>query len=160
MLCFHQATLDVLHAHACEQYPEECCGFVLSNGDTETVHRITNVQNLMHEKEPALFPRDATLAYFMDPKELFNVHREIDGGESIIKAVYHSHPNHDAYFSAEDKKQALFDGEPLYPDAVYLVMSIYDRQVRASSAFKWDDEERDFVDVPLGPPQRGPARAE
>lgn len=158
MLHFHQTTLEVLHAHACEHYPEECCGFVLTDGETETVRRITNVQNMMHDKEPASFPRDATLAYFMDPKELLNVHREIDGGEYTIKAVYHSHPNHEAYFSAEDKKQALFDDEPLYPGAVYMVISIYDRQIRATRAFEWDDEERDFVEIGMGPPHRGPAK--
>jgi proteasome lid subunit RPN8/RPN11 len=161
MLRFQQATLEALHAHACEQYPEECCGFVLTDGENETVRRITNVQNLMHEKEPETFPRDAKLAYFMDPKELLSVCRDVEGGGLTIRAVYHSHPNHDAYFSAEDKKQALFDDEPLYPGAVYLVMSIYDdRQIRSTRAFEWDDEERDFVEVRMGPPQRNTVKNE
>ena len=155
MLRFHHDTIDALHAHAREAFPEECCGFVLSNGETETVRRITNVQNSMHDLDPANFPRNATTAYFMDPKELLAVHREVDEGEWEIKAVYHSHPNHDAYFSAEDKKRALFDDEPMYPGAVYLVLSIYeDHQVRATKAVEWDEEELDFVEVKVGPPQR------
>jgi proteasome lid subunit RPN8/RPN11 len=155
MLRFRQSTLEALQAHARETYPEECCGFVLSDGDTETVRRITNLQNRMHELDPGNFPRDARTAYFMDPKELFAVHREVEQGTCEIKAVYHSHPNHDASFSPEDKKQALFDEEPTYPGAVYVVLSIYDRQVRALKAVEWDDEERDFVEVQLGPPHRG-----
>jgi len=158
MLHFHQTTLEVLHAHACEQYPEECCGFVLTDGETETVRRITNVQNLMHDKEPDAYPRDATMAYVMDSTELFSVQAEVDGGKYTIKAVYHSHPDHDAYFSAEDKKRALFLDEPTYPGAAYVVMSIYDRQIRVTRAFEWDEEERDFAEVRMGPPERGPAK--
>ncbi len=154
MLRFRQSTLDALHAHAIETYPEECCGFVLSDGETETVRRITNVQNRMHTKDPKDFPRDARTAYFMDSKELFAVQREVENGTLEIKAVYHSHPNEKAYFSTEDKKRALFDGEPLYRGAVYLVMSVVSRQISAMCAVEWDEEELDFVDVRLGPPQR------
>ena len=155
MLRFDHATLESLHAHALETYPEECCGFVLSDGEVETVRRITNVQNVMHEKYPDEFVRDARTAYFMDPKELFAVQREIDGGEWEIKAMYHSHPDHDAYFSPEDKKVALGGGDqPMYPGVVYLVMSVYDRQIRSMRAVEWDDEERDFVEVRVGPPHR------
>jgi hypothetical protein len=35
-------------------------------------------------------------------------------------------------------------------------MSIYDRQIRATRAVEWDEEELDFVEVRLGPPQRDP----
>jgi adenylyltransferase/sulfurtransferase len=156
MLRFRQATLEEMHAHARESYPEECCGFVLTNSEMEIVRRIANRQSRMHAMDPVNFPRDARTAYFMDPRELLDVQREVDGGEWQIKAVYHSHPNHDAYFSAEDKKQALFDDQPVYPGAVYLVMSIYDRQIRATRAVEWDEEELDFVEVRLGPPQRDP----
>ncbi len=154
MLRFRQSTLEELQAHARETYPEECCGFVLVGGEMEIVRRITNRQNHMHTTDPVNFPRDARTAYFMDPQEHFAVQREVDGGEWEIKAVYHSHPNHDAYFSPWDKKRALFFDEPLYPGVVWLVMSIYDRQIRAMRAVAWDEEELDFVEVRLGPPQR------
>jgi len=157
MLRFHQSTLEALQSHARETYPEECCGFVLADGENEEVRRITNVQNRMHGLDPVTFPRDARTAYFMDPRELLAVQQEVDRGEREIRAVYHSHPNHDAYFSPEDKKQALFDDEPTYPGAVYLVLSIYERQVRAMKAVEWDHAERDFVEVRLGPPRRGDA---
>jgi adenylyltransferase/sulfurtransferase len=157
MLHFRQSTLEALQSHARETYPEECCGFVLADGEKEEVRRIANVQNRMHALDPVAFPRDARTAYFMDPRELLAVQREVDRSEWKIRAVYHSHPNHDAYFSPEDKKQALFDDEPTYPGAVYLVLSIYERQVRAMKAVEWDEAERDFVEVRLGPPRRGDA---
>jgi proteasome lid subunit RPN8/RPN11 len=67
----------------------------------------------------------------------------------MLKAFYHSHPNHDAYFSAEDKRQAMFGDEPSYPDTVYLVISIYGREVKAIRAYAWDDTVKDFVETEL-----------
>ena len=109
-------TWDALCQHAQEIFPDECCGTILVKNDREEVRRISNIQNAMHAKDPQQFPRDATIAYFMDPKELLAVNKEVDSGKAQLKAIYHSHPNHDAYFSAEDKRQAMFGDEPSYPD--------------------------------------------
>jgi proteasome lid subunit RPN8/RPN11 len=66
-----------------------------------------------------------------------------------IAAIYHSHPQHDAYFSAEDRRQATIFEEPSYPDAAQIVVSVYDREVKAVKAFGWDDAQRDFVEIAL-----------
>jgi proteasome lid subunit RPN8/RPN11 len=140
---------DAICRHAQETFPDECCGAILSRGGVEEVQRITNIQNAMHAKDPRNYPRDATIAYFMDPKELLTVVKEIDSGKAELRAFYHSHPNHDAYFSAEDKVRAMFGDEPSYPDASYLVISIYDRQVKTIRAYKWEEEKKDFIETGL-----------
>ncbi len=142
-------TWEALCQHAQEIFPDECCGAILVKNDREEVRRIANIQNVMHAKDPQQFPRDATIAYFMDPKELLALNREVDSGKVQLKAFYHSHPNHDAYFSAEDKRQALFGDEPSYPDTAYLVISVYDRQVRNIKAYRWDEATKDFVEEEL-----------
>jgi proteasome lid subunit RPN8/RPN11 len=142
-------TWDALCQHAQEIFPDECCGAILVENDREEVRRIPNIQNAMHAKDPQQFPRDATIAYFMDPKELLTVNKEVDSGKAQLKAFYHSHPNHDAYFSAEDKRQAMFGDEPSYPDTAYLVISIYDRQVRNIKAYRWDEAAKGFVEAEL-----------
>ena len=142
-------TWDEICQHAQEIFPNECCGAILVKNDREEVRCITNIQNAMHEKDPQQFPRDATIAYFMDPKELLAMNREVDSGRAGLKAFYHSHPNHDAYFSAEDKRQALFGDEPSYPDTTYLVISVYDRQVRNIKAYQWDETAKDFIEAEL-----------
>jgi [CysO sulfur-carrier protein]-S-L-cysteine hydrolase len=142
-------TWDTICQHAQDTFPEECCGAILSRSGSEEVRRITNIQNAMHAKDPQGYPRDATIAYFMDPQELLAVIKEVDSGKATLKAFYHSHPNHDAYFSAEDKARAMFGDEPSYPDAVYLVIAIYDRQVRDIRAYNWDEGRKDFVDTAL-----------
>jgi [CysO sulfur-carrier protein]-S-L-cysteine hydrolase len=149
MIHLSAKTWDTLCQHAQEIFPDECCGVILVKNEREEVRRITNIQNAMHVKDPQQFPRDATIAYFMDPKELLAVHKEVDSGKMQLKAFYHSHPNHDAYFSAEDKRQALFGDEPAYPDTAYLVISVYDRQVRNIKAYRWDEAAKDFVETEL-----------
>jgi hypothetical protein len=39
--------------------------------------------------------------------------------------------------------------EPAYPEAVYLVASVYERRVKGYKCFAWDEEKRDFVEVGL-----------
>ena len=140
---------DAICRHAQDTFPEECCGVILDRAGVVEVRRITNIQDAMHAKDPENYPRDAAIAYFMDPKELLAVIKEVDGGQAQLLAFYHSHPDHDAYFSAEDKARALFGDEPSYPDAVYLVISIYDRQIKIIRAYSWDEGKRDFVEIKL-----------
>ncbi len=142
-------TWDAICRHAQATFPDECCGVILSRGVVQEVCPIANIQNAMHAKDPQGYPRDARIAYFMDPKELLTVLKEVDEGKADLSAFYHSHPNHDAYFSAEDKARALFGDEPSYPGASYVVISIYEREVKAIRAYAWDVEKKDFVEQEL-----------
>ena len=153
MLRFRRAILAAIHEHARETYPEECCGFVLMEEGNERVRRVANIQNQLHHSDSARFPGDGKRAYFMDPKTLLEVYAGVDSGERQIKAVYHSHPDQEAYFSPEDKKLALFDGEPVDPEWIHVIVSICNREVRATRAFEWDDEERDFVELHIASPR-------
>jgi proteasome lid subunit RPN8/RPN11 len=150
MLHLKRPVWDDLCRHAQETFPEECCGAIVLGVDgEETVRRITNRQNDMHARDPHTYPRDATIAYFMDPKELLAIIQETESKGAKLQAFYHSHPNHEAYFSAEDKAQAMFIDEPSYPDAAYVVISIYDREVRAIRAYRWDEDRKDFIETDL-----------
>lgn len=135
--------------HAADAFPEECCGVVLERGDGEEVRRLKNIQNQLHALDPETYPRNATIAYAMDPKELESILDEAARAGAKIKAFYHSHPGHEAYFSAEDKAFAMPFGEPIFPDAVQIVASIYDRAVKRLAAYVWAEAEKDFVERPM-----------
>ncbi len=149
MLELRGETLDEIYAHAREEFPDECCGVILSRGDVEFVRRCRNVQNERHAEDPETYPRDARTAYLMAPDDLIKIHKESETENRPIKAFYHSHPNHDAYFSEKDKADATAWGEPMYPDAAYIVISIYDRVVKTKEAFAWSDTAGDFVEMPI-----------
>ncbi|MGE5304550.1 MAG: Mov34/MPN/PAD-1 family protein [Alphaproteobacteria bacterium] len=143
------ATWNEISKHAQDTFPEECCGVVLTDGARDRVQRLQNLQNRLHALDPQTYPRTALIAYAMDPKELEAVIDTAHKQGAKLKAFYHSHPNHDAYFSEEDKAFASPFGEPTFPGAAQIVVSIYDQVVRGMRVFLWSEEEKDFVAVPL-----------
>ena len=139
--------LKEIHRHALEVYPDECCGIVAGRdtfNEHEVLFRCTNIQNKLNKMDPKAYPRDARTAYNIDPKELFRVLNQIKSEGMTLKTFYHSHPDHDAYFSSEDAKMALFDGEPAYPNAKYLVVSVYNKVVANEAWFEWNSKTRSF----------------
>ncbi len=146
---FAKEVLDALHAHALETYPDECCGMIVEQDGRELVTRVTNMQNELHARDPEQYPRTAAIAYTMG-REAFPVLDAVERGKVRLRAFYHSHPEHDAYFSAEDKQQAMGGwGEPSYPQAAQIVISVRARQVHATKIFRWDESARDFVEAVL-----------
>jgi [CysO sulfur-carrier protein]-S-L-cysteine hydrolase len=138
-------------AQAERAYPDECCGFIIGDAAREEVRPIANIQNQKHQENPQAFPRDARTAFLMDPREHLAVMREIDQRRLELRAVYHSHPEHDAYFSSTDRAQACsFDPEaPDYPGTAYIVLSIRVRKFVRAAAFVWDEGRKDFVETEL-----------
>ena len=140
--------LDQIHLHAVEEYPYECCGIVVGNPDDNrdnVVYRCENIQNKLHEKDPENFTRDARTAYNISALELQKLLSEASSKGRVFKVLYHSHPEHDAYFSEEDMRMALFDGEtPIYPGTQYLVVSVYSEKVRDQALFGWNSETETF----------------
>ena len=146
-----RASLEAIVAQAEREFPYECCGFIIGDGDAEEVRPIANIQNQKHAENPEAFVRDARTAFLMDPKEHLAVLNEIDRRKLMLQTVYHSHPDHDAYFSATDRAQACsFDpSEPDYPDTNYIVMSVRGGKFVRAAAFGWDAAAKEFVEVGL-----------
>lgn len=146
-----RASMDAIVAQAEREFPFECCGFIIADDSVEEVRPVANIQNRMHAEDAAAFPRDARTAFLMEPKEHLAVMLEVDRRKLAIRAVYHSHPDHDAYFSATDRAQACsFDpSEPDYPDIVYIVMSIRAGKFARAAAFAWDFEKKEFAEAKL-----------
>ena len=146
-----RSNLDLIIAQAEREFPFECCGFVIGTDATEELRMITNIQNAQHAMDPGAFPRDARTAFLMDPKEHLAVMREIDDRKLALKIVYHSHPDHEAYFSPTDRRQACsFDPDyPDYPETVYVVLSVMGGKFNRAAAFDWDSERKEFVETKL-----------
>ena len=140
---------NAIASHAQETYPEECCGVILSDSGRDEVHRLLNIQNTLHEKDPETFPRDARTAYTMDYRALHAVMVDAERRGLKIKAFYHSHPDHDAYFSAEDKAFATPFGEPTYPEAAQIVVSVREGRVANVGVYMWNAGIDDFVGVEM-----------
>lgn len=135
--------------HAEDAFPEECCGVILAGPEGDEVRRLNNIQNQLHALDPATYPRTAAIAYAMDPMELESIIEQGRRAGARLKAFYHSHPDCEAYFSEEDKAFACPFGEPTFPDAAQIVVSVYDRSVRRIAAFTRSEAKSDFLESPL-----------
>jgi len=146
----NRQAFEAVAAQAEREFPFECCGFIIGD-ESDEVRPIRNIQNEKHAADPANFPRDARTAFLMDPRQHLAVLQEIDRSKLKLKAVYHSHPNHDAYFSATDRAQACsFDpAEPDYPETLYIVISVVGGKFAKAAAFVWDQDQKDFVEADL-----------
>jgi proteasome lid subunit RPN8/RPN11 len=137
---------DAIERQALEEYPHEACGVVLVRAGERRLLRCRNAQNELHARDPQSYPRDARTAYHIaDQDRLAMVRLEAQGFAPAV--IYHSHVDAGAYFSETDKRQALIGGEPIYPDALYVVVSVVRRRVEAMNAFGWDAARRDFLPV-------------
>ncbi len=132
--------LAVLSAHALEEYPMECCGFIFSNG---IVHRATNIQNRLAREQPDRYQRTAKNGYTLSLADTL-ILEDSFSSNNPAEVLYHSHPDVGAYFSQEDKNKALFNGRPIYP-LNYLVLDVRMNKVPEAKLFAWDGI--DFVCV-------------
>lgn len=129
------------HLSAC--FPEEGCGVVLgsvSDPDAARFVPLPNLQGRLHTMDPVAYPRDARTAYAMDPLRLQRLLDAAEAQGEALLAIVHSHPGHPAYLSATDIAAAAPFGQPTFPDAAQLVVSVFDGRVVEAKAFFFDGE--------------------
>ncbi len=138
--------VEAVTRQAVEEYPREACGVVLVRGAERRLLRCRNDQDALHARDPRRHPRDARTAYHIaDADRLTMVRLEQEGFTPAV--IYHSHVEAGAYFSETDKRQALMNGEPIYPEATYVVVSVVGGRVEALNGFRWDPGAQDFRPV-------------
>jgi proteasome lid subunit RPN8/RPN11 len=99
-----RAQRDELVAHAREEDPNECCGYLrMRDGRVEEVMRAENVYR-------------APTRFMLDDRSLFAANELDDEGYGV--AIYHSHPRSSAEPSQTDINIAM------YPHWVYLIVSL------------------------------------
>ncbi|MHB8419290.1 MAG: M67 family metallopeptidase [Myxococcales bacterium] len=124
-------------AHAERDYPNEACGLVFEGSAGERVVPIANAIDRYHARDPERFPRTARTAYLLDPKAQLEALEVAELAGERLAAVYHSHADVGAYFSEEDRAQALSaGGEPLLPGIEYLVLSVRSARCDAIECFR------------------------
>jgi glutamate-1-semialdehyde 2,1-aminomutase len=150
--------LAAIKRQALAEYPNECCGVILARGSERRLIACRNIQDAKHKEDPVAFPRTARNAFYMDPRDVLAFTRAETEGFRVA-VIYHSHPNAGAYFSPTDVEQAAPRGEPHYPEATYVVVSVVGPEVPATAAYRWNADRRAFHRVDDGQlvvPDHGP----
>lgn len=102
---------EAIIQHAVRDAPRECCGIVAGrDGFPLQVYETRNVA-------------EGNRLYEIDPAQLIDLEfRRLPEQGSEIIAIYHSHPQSPAYPSSTDVELAF------WPDAIYLICSLADRE--------------------------------
>lgn len=139
---WHQMT-----EQAIESYPNEACG-ILAGPKGEALgsafHPCRNIYDDMNAKDAETYPRTAKTAYLIDGIEQQEIFDRVSSDGLEVKAIVHSHTDHDAYFSDEDKYVAAPWGEPFFPEISYIVISIYEGKFKQANEFRWSKETSQF----------------
>lgn len=113
---------DAIVAHARQEHPRECCGIISGrDGRLEKLHSLRNIA-------------DGNRFYEIDPAQLMQLEfGELEQTEAEIVAIYHSHPESQAYPSATDLELAY------WPEAVYLICSLENKAEPGIRGFRMRD---------------------
>ncbi len=131
--------LESIESQSRMEYPNECCGLLVEEEGRLIQIPCENLQDQMRAKYPEDFQRTAATAYFIDPKIILE-------NQDKMRCIYHSHPDHGAYFSDEDQLIASPFGEPNFPGVSYLVISVMGGDVADRKVFTWDEGTEQFED--------------
>lgn len=133
--------------HVVTDYPSEACGLLAGpRGERKgtVFHVCRNIYDAMHEKDPETYPRTSKTAYLIDGAEQKEIFERVAADGLEVKSIIHSHIDHDAYFSEEDRYVAAPWGEPFYPEISYIVISVWDGKFKDANEFIWNAEKQDF----------------
>ena len=142
-------TIVEMSEHAQKVFPEECCGVILEKDGKQIVKICRNIQDEKRKENPDVFQATAERGYYMDPEDLREI-MLLEREQYEMSAIYHSHPNMKAYFSAADRDRAVWDkkeDEVLFPGVRYIVISVFADGVKDIKVFAWDEKLKDFVEV-------------
>lgn len=108
-LLLPSALADAIRAHGAEDYPYECCGFLVGTAGPETVVQIIRARNTRSDS-----PRNR---FEIDPLELVKADRAARGAGLSVIGFYHSHPDAPA-------RPSEYDREHAWPGYCYIIVSV------------------------------------
>jgi proteasome lid subunit RPN8/RPN11 len=137
MLKINDTVQTQLRKHGEETYPEECCGVLLGKAldginEVETAVRAGNTRT-----------DSAHNRYHIAPQELISIQRQARQSNLDIVGFYHSHPDHPAYWSATDLREAHWLG------CSYVITSVEKGVAKQTNSFLLagiGEEDKRFVD--------------
>ncbi|HHZ83732.1 MAG TPA: M67 family peptidase [Nitrospirales bacterium] len=133
MLHIPQSIIDEMTAHARSLDPVECCGIMAGTTSGENAH-VSHIYQIKNGD-------NSPVSYFMDPKELLWVHKNMRSNQLDLLVIYHSHTHTQAYPSATDVRLAF------YPEAHYVIISLEMKDQPNIKAFRIVDGKIDSAEL-------------
>jgi adenylyltransferase/sulfurtransferase len=123
-------------------WPHEGCGFLFQpagDPDRWVVLPTINRAEMLHQKDPARYPRGGADWFEPDMKPWFRACRE----GAVPRVIFHSHPEVGAYFSGGDFESAVMEGDAgalieRNPGVLHLVVSVRQGVADGAALFGWN----------------------
>ncbi len=134
MISIQPLAYDIMTEDAIGSYPDECCGFFFGEEDASGNRAITHVLVVNNAKEG-----DKKRRFEISPKDYMKAERFAEDNSLQLLGVYHSHPNHPAIPSEQDRLSA----QPYFS---YIIIAVFNKEIkdirswRLNSHFQFHEE--------------------
>ena len=123
MITIPKKIYDRMIDHAKKGYPNEACGIL--GGPAGKVTEFFPMKNV----------DEASVSYFMDPKEQLLVFKQMRQKSIEMRGIFHSHVASEASPSHKDVRLAF------YPEVSYLIVSLSDMKKPVLRSFRIEEEK-------------------
>lgn len=140
MIFITSEQLQQIKHHAESTYPEECCGLLLGKFTSEgsILIEVRETENSWTDeigKELFTQTRGKQDRFFIAPKVLFQVQKEVRERNCSIIGVYHSHPDHLAIPSKMDQDIAWLEYS-------YIIVALENGKATDINCWKLDEQHQ------------------
>jgi proteasome lid subunit RPN8/RPN11 len=101
MILMESAALDRMKTHASFIFPDECCGFLYGEEEDNGNRIISEIREVTNAKEG-----DKRRRFEITPRDYMQAEQYALTGNLSLLGIYHSHPNHPALPSEQDRMAA------------------------------------------------------
>jgi len=123
-----KTALDIIHIHALETFPNECCGFMF--GHDKEQRKITECRSVTNSQEG-----DRRRRFEISPVEYLRAEKYALENNLELLGIYHSHPLHPAKPSEHDRVQAIGFFS-------YVITSVFQKDIRDTTSWRLNDQRQ------------------
>jgi proteasome lid subunit RPN8/RPN11 len=128
MITIRPVAKDLMLKDAVQAFPDECCGFLFGEEDSEGNRSITGIQVVNNAKEG-----DKRRRFVIAPLDYMRAEQYAEENNLLLLGVYHSHPNHPAIPSEHDRVAA----QPYFS---YVIISVLEGKIGPVRSWRLNDE--------------------
>ena len=128
MIVLENDVQKIIVQDAVDSYPDECCGFLYGNEDSNGRRFITQARAVTNVKDG-----DKRRRFEISPHDYLEAERYAEEQKIELLGVYHSHPDHPAIPSEHDRAAA----QPFFS---YLIISVNNKEPGAIRSWRLNDD--------------------
>ena len=127
MIIIEPIAQELMTEDALRTFPDECCGFFFGN-DSENVRTISEILIVTNAKHG-----DKRKRFEISPKDYLYAEQFAEERKLQLLGVYHSHPNHPAVPSEQDR----LAGQPYFS---YIIISVSGNKIKDIRSWRLNDD--------------------